>query len=119
MPAASNAVRQHVDGPLDAVVDHLLELRAREAHGGVRLPDEYGNDGLGVEREGFLGFHALAAQRPERDARARVRERRGGQPRGDDDVTEHDVVEVGAAEVGDARRLAEEPDRPVVPPCAG
>ena len=111
---------ENVDRALDAVLDHLLELRTRQPDGGVDLTDEQRNDGFGIEGEGFFGLDALAPQRRETDSGGGVRRQRGrGQTRGGDRVAQDDVVEVRAAEVGDAEGLADDPHAADPDPCAG
>ncbi|KJL44392.1 hypothetical protein RS82_00786 [Microbacterium trichothecenolyticum] len=105
---------QHVDGALDPRFDESLELGSRDAHGRSRATQEDRDGGLGVERERLLCFDALASQRRERDARlgigSEVRRREAG---GGDRMAHHEIVEVRAPEVGDARRRSDDLQRAV------
>jgi NAD-specific glutamate dehydrogenase len=87
-----------------AGADHRLELRAGEAHLGVALGQHHRDRHVGLRRQGLLGVDALLAQLGQPGGRARVDvvECVGAEGQGVEDVPEHRVVEVDAAEALDA-----------------
>ena len=92
-------VRDDVDRPAETVLDHLLELSAREPDDRVPGTQEDEDHGVGVERERLLGLDGLATERGEpgtgiplgREIVERQTCRAGGVP-------EHRIVEVRATE---------------------
>ncbi len=95
--------------------DHVLEFRARQTNGRSLGWDEYGDRGLGVEGECLLRVDALTTQLRERQPGVDVidRDRLDVQTRRGQHMPHHRVVEVGAAQVVDAHRRADDVERTV------
>jgi hypothetical protein len=103
---------QRTDRRLDLRPDHVLELRAGQAHVEVPVGQEHRDRRLGVDRQRLLGQDAVLAQPGQRDGGLRVAhvQLRQRSPGAVVDVGQHRVVEVDAAEAFDALRGAQDVD---------
>jgi len=95
---ALQGVVQGVKRAIEALLDHPLELRAREPDRGVARGDKDRDGHVRVEGQRLLRVDALPAELGEGDPGPLDVQGRPGETRCPEDVAEHRIVEVGTAQ---------------------